>query len=103
MTYVIRGYSPDVDLVPTAQSTLTGRDFAQGCLFFKTGEDHLHPYWHKAAAVQTSSLAADDIVGMKVVECYGPEEITLKGNGACDQLVQLLARSTSQLQAGSPD
>jgi hypothetical protein len=38
---------------------------------------------------------------VKILEYKDMEPFFIKG-GACDQLVELLARSTSQLQAGSP-
>jgi hypothetical protein len=39
---------------------------------------------------------------MKISEGYRTEEITLERSGSCDQLRELLTRSASQPQAGSP-
>ena len=89
------GILPDTDLASTAQSTLAGRDFTQRGFLFEARIDRSHAYWHKAAAVQPSPFAADHIVGMKIPECYRPEEIALERSGSRDQLRELLARSTS--------
>ncbi len=86
---------PDADLASTAQSTLAARHFTQRGLLFEARIDRSHTYRHKAAAVQPSPFATDHIVGMKIPECYRPEEIALERSGPRDQLRELLARSTS--------
>ena len=96
------GILPDTDLASTAQSTLAARHFTQRRLLFEARIDGSHAYRHKAAAVQPSPFATDHIVGMKIPECHGPEEIALERSRARDQLRELLSRSASQPQTGSP-
>jgi hypothetical protein len=48
-----------------------------------------------STAVQPSPFATDENVGMKIPECYRPEEIAVERNGTRDQLRALLSRSTS--------
>ena len=89
------GILSDTDLASTAQSTFAGRDFTLRGFLVEARIDRSHAYWHKAVAVQPSPFAADDIVGMKIAECYPPEEIASERTGSRDQLRELLARSTS--------
>jgi len=44
--------------------------------------------------VKSSSFATDHIVGMKIPECYRPEEIALERGGSRAQLRELLTRSS---------
>jgi hypothetical protein len=86
---------PDTDLASATQSTLAARHFPQRGLLFEARIHRSHAYWHKAAAVQPSPIATDNIVRMKIPECYGPEEIALERSGSRDQYPELLARSAS--------
>ena len=86
---------PDTDLASATQSTLAARHFTQRGLRFKARIHSSHAYRHKAAAVQPSPFATDNIVRMKIPECYGPEEIALERSGSRDQYPELLARSAS--------
>jgi hypothetical protein len=86
---------PDGDLASTAQRILAGCHFAQGSVLFEACIDGFHTYWQKAAAVQPSPFATDHIVGMKIPECYRPEEMALERSGASYQFRELLARSAS--------
>ncbi len=89
------GILSDADLASTGQSTFAGRYFTLRGLLVEARIYRSHAYWHKAAAVQPSPFAADDIVWMKIAECYRPEEIASERSGSGDQLRELLARSTS--------
>src|SRR6266436_734901 len=86
---------PDTDLASATQSTLAARHFTQRGLIFEARIHSSHAYRHKAAAVQPSPFATDNIVRMKIPECYGPEEIALERSGSRDQYPELLARSAS--------
>ena len=97
------GILPDMVLVSTAQSALASGDFAHGRLFFQTRIDGFHTHWHKASAVQPRPFAADYVVGMKMPERHRPEEVAFERIGTGDQIGEMLACSTSQRQAGSPD
>jgi hypothetical protein len=86
---------PDTDLASATQSTLAARHFQQRGLLFEARIDSSHAYWHKAAAVQPSPIATDNIFRMKIPECHGPEEIALERSGSRDQYPELLARGAS--------
>ena len=53
-------------------------------------------------ATHAWAFAADHVIGMKIPERDGPEEIAFESAGACDQLSELLTCSPVQRQAGSP-
>jgi hypothetical protein len=72
------GIFPDVDLISTAQSILAGSDFTHRRFFFETRIDCPHACRHKATAVQSGPFAADHVVGVKIPERHGPEEIALE-------------------------
>jgi hypothetical protein len=72
------GIFPDIDLISTAQSILARRDFTHGRFFFETRIDCPHPSRHEATAVQSGPFAADHVVGVKIPERHGPEEIALE-------------------------
>ena len=86
---------PDTDLLSTAQSNLAARHFTQRGLLFKARVDSSHTYRYKANAAEPSPFATDHIAGMRIPECYRPEEIALERNGTRDQLRELLTRRTS--------
>src|SRR6202035_2649902 len=80
---------PDIDLASTTQSTLTGRHFTQRGLLFEARIHSSHTHRHKAPAAQSSPFATDHFVGMKIPECYRPEEVALERSGSRDQLREL--------------
>jgi hypothetical protein len=82
-------------MASTTQRTPAGRHFTQRGLLFETCIDSFHPYRHEAAAAQPGPFATDHVIGMKIPECYGPEEIAVERSGTRNQLRELLSRSTS--------
>jgi hypothetical protein len=80
------GIFPDIDLISTPQSILAGRDFTHSRFFFETRIDCPYACRHKATPVQSGPFAADYVVGVKIPERHGPEEIALERGRACDQL-----------------
>ncbi len=86
---------PDTNQAATAQSILAGRHFTQRRLLFEARIDSSRTDWHEAAAVQPSPIATDNIVRIKIPECYGPEEIAFERSGSRDQYPELLECSAS--------
>ena len=91
----MRGYSPALIWLRPPKAFLAARHFTQRGLPFEARIDSSRTHRHKAAAVQSSPFATDHIVGMKISECYRPEEIALERSGSRDQFGELLARRTS--------
>lgn len=74
----------EIDLPPSAQCGLSCRHLAEGSLLFDACVDGRHTDWHKTAAVEPGTFSADDLVGMKVLECDGAEELSFERSSPRD-------------------